>query len=193
MPEHNVFNTTSKTGFPGSPRPGDPAHPWTKESLNYHPLRKPMELPSFQTAIVRRAIDGDTIELTSRERVRLIGVNTPESTYKMETFGKEAKDFTEEKLTGKAIWLQRDVSEHDRYGRLLRYVWLELPWEQNLETEIRRKMFNAHLILNGYAELSTFPPDVLYYSYFRQFAREARRIKAGLWGFAMKNSTSLQI
>jgi micrococcal nuclease len=162
-------------------------------SYNHHPTRREGELPSFQSAIVRRAIDGDTIELSSRQRLRLIGVNTPESTYKMETYGTEAKDYTEEKLGGRSIWLQRDVSQYDRYGRMLRYVWLELPGEQNLEAEIRTKMFNAHLILDGYAELSTFPPDVLYSSYFRQFVREAQRNKAGLWGFAMKDSTSLQI
>ncbi|WP_052948647.1 thermonuclease family protein [Mesobacillus campisalis] len=191
MPAHSGFNTTATTDLPGNPRSGE--HPWTKNSLNDHPLRKPIELPSFQTATVRRAIDGDTIELTSRKRVRLIGINTPESTYKMETFGQEAKDFTEEKLGGRAIWLQRDVSEYDRYGRLLRYVWLELPWEQNLEYQIRTKMFNAHLILNGYAELSAFPPDVLYSFYFRQFAWEARRNKVGLWGFGGRGSTYLQI
>jgi len=89
----------------------------------YEHYRIQRGIPSVQTAIVHRAIDGDTIELTNRRRVRLIGINTPESTYKIERYGIEAKSYTEKKLAGRTVWLEKDVSEYDRYGRLLRIVW----------------------------------------------------------------------
>jgi micrococcal nuclease len=184
MPNENDFITNAKTSFPISPT----HHIEYFTEQDCEPVPRSSKQP-FQGVYVRRAIDGDTIELANRKRVRLIGINTPESTYKIETYGKEARDYTEEKLAGRAIWLQRDVSQYDRYGRLLRYVWLEVPWDQNMEAETRIKMFNAHLILYGYAELSTFPPDVAYSSYFRQFAQEARRNKAGLWKFEGKDNT----
>lgn len=72
-------------------------------------------------------------------RVQLIGVNTPESTTRHEPYGKEAKQDAKEKLTGRQVWLQKDVSETDRYGRLLRLVWLEIPSDLMDKGEIRKK------------------------------------------------------
>lgn len=166
----------------------DSAEPRNKDKNDQLVEEGSMEVSSFQSAIVLHAIDGDTIELTNRQRVRLIGINTPESTYKIEVYGKEARNYTNEKLAGRAVWLQKDLSERDRYGRLLRIVWLEQP-ENYFESEIRLKMFNADLILKGYAEPSTFPPDVKFSPFFRQFAREARSQKVGLWRFAGKGTT----
>jgi micrococcal nuclease len=162
---------------------------WNKDKKDQPMEQGPAEFSSFQTAIVQRVIDGDTIELTTRQRVRLIGINTPESTYKIETYGKEARNYTEERLAGRTIWLQKEISDIDRYGRLLRIVWLEQPVDDQEETEIRLKMFNAELILKGYAEPSTFPPDVKYSHHFRQFAREARGRKIGLWRFGGNGTT----
>ena len=62
--------------------------------------------------------------------------------------------------------MQKDVSDRDRYSRYLRIVWLEVPSNDMDENEIRTKMFNAYLVLNGYAEPSTFIPDVKYRAYF---------------------------
>ena len=166
----------------------DSAEPRNKDKNDQLVEEGSMEVSSFQSAIVLHAIDGDTIELTNRQRVRLIGINTPESTYKIEVYGKEARNYTNEKLAGRAVWLQKDLSERDRYGRLLRIVWLEQP-ENYFESEIRLKMFNADLILKGYAEPSTFPPDVKFSPFFRQFAREARSQKVGLWRFGGKGTT----
>ena len=166
----------------------DSAEPRNKDKNDQLVEEGSMEVSSFQSAIVLHAIDGDTIELTNRQRVRLIGINTPESTYKIEEYGKEARNYTEEQLVGRTVWLQKDLSERDRYGRLLRIVWLEQP-ENYFESEIRLKMFNADLILKGYAEPSTFPPDVKFSPFFRQFAREARSQKVGLWRFGGKGTT----
>ena len=129
---------------------------------------------NLEAVTVERVVDGDTFKLTDGRRVRLIGINTPESTKRMEEYGKEASQYTTSKLTGKQIWIQKDISETDRYDRLLRIVWLSIPTNDMDESEIRGKMLNADLVLNGYAEPSTFPPDVKYSDYFIKFAREAR-------------------
>jgi micrococcal nuclease len=144
---------------------------------------------SLEAATVARVVDGDTFELTDGRKVRLIGVNTPESTTRTEDYGKEASQYTTSKLEGKKIYLQKDVSETDRYGRLLRIVWLQIPTNDMNESEIRTKMFNADLVLNGYAEPSTYPPDVKYSDYFVKFAREAREKNMGLWAFGEYGTT----
>ena len=93
------------------------------------------------------------------------------------------------KLNGKQVWIQKDFSETDRYDRLLRIVWLAIPSDDMDETEVRTKMFNADLVINGYAEPSTFPPDVKYSEYFIKFAREARDHNTGLWAYGEKGTT----
>lgn len=143
----------------------------------------------LELVTVSRVIDGDTIELSDGRKVRLIGVNTPESTTRTEPYGKEASDYTRKKLEGKQVYLQRDVSETDRYGRYLRLVWLDVPGDLDSENEIRAKMFNADLVINGYAEPATYPPDIRYAEYFRKFAREARDQGIGLWAYGEEGTT----
>ncbi|ULT58670.1 thermonuclease family protein [Neobacillus drentensis] len=138
---------------------------------------------------VGRVVDGDTFVTSDGRKVRLIGVNTPESTTRHEQYGKEASNYTVSKLNGKQIWMQKDVSETDRYGRLLRIIWFGVPTNDQDEKEIRSKMFNADLVLNGYAEPSTYPPDVKYSDYFVKFAREAREANKGLWAFGSQGTT----
>lgn len=140
-------------------------------------------------ATVTRVVDGDTFELSDGSKVRLIGVNTPESTARTEPYGKEASEYTKSRLEGKQVWLQKDVSETDRYGRLLRIVWLDIPKNDMDENEIRTKMFNAELVINGYAEPATYPPDVKYSEFFRKFAREAREKEVGLWAYGPEGTT----
>ncbi len=75
---------------------------------------------------VRRVIDGDTFVLYSGEKVRLIGVDTPETKHPqkpIQHFGKEASEFTRRMIEGKAILLEYDGKRSDRYGRLLAYVY----------------------------------------------------------------------
>lgn len=142
----------------------------------------------FIKANVTRVIDGDTILVSfddgKEARVRLIGVNTPETVHpnkEVEFYGKEASDFTKTKLLNKSIYLEKDISETDVYGRLLRYVWLYKPLEID-EISIRNHMFNAILILEGYGQVSTYPPDVKYIDYFKNFQEQALKLKRGLWG-----------
>lgn len=144
---------------------------------------------NLEAVMVERVVDGDTIKLNDGRKVRLVGINTPESTTRTEEFGKEASNYTKSKLEGKRIWMQKDISETDRYGRLLRIIWLTAPTDLMNENEIRKKMFNADLVLNGYAEPSTYPPDVKYSEFFIQFAREARKNKTGLWAYGDYGTT----
>lgn len=140
-------------------------------------------------ATISRVVDGDTVQLSDGSKVRLVGVNTPESTTRTEEYGKEASNYTKSKLEGKQVWLQKDVSETDRYQRLLRIVWLDIPTDDMDDQEIRTKMFNADLVINGYAEPSTYPPDVKYSEYFVKYAREAREANKGLWAFGENGTT----
>ena len=80
----------------------------------------------LELVTVGRVVDGDTIETSDGRKVRLIGVNTPESTTRTEEYGKEASNYTKSKLEGKQVWLQKDVSNTDRYSRYLRIIWLEI-------------------------------------------------------------------
>jgi len=124
-----------------------------------------------ETAVVETVVDGDTLETSSGDKVRLIGVDTPEVYGGIEYFGKEASSFSKQALTGKRVLMFRDVSETDRYSRLLRYVFIEG------ETV----MFNETLLAEGYASAVTFPPDVALADRFMKIAREAREHDKGLW------------
>lgn len=118
---------------------------------------------------VTRIIDGDTFEIEGGQRVRLIGIDTPELSGAVECFAREAYDKAVELLEGKNVRLEKDVSETDRYGRLLRYVYLG-------DTFINRQ-----LVLEGYANASSYPPDIKHQDEFRTAEEEARRENRGLW------------
>lgn len=137
-----------------------------------------------EKAVVTKPVDGDTIyvklENGSETKVRFIGVNTPESTTKHEQYGEEAGNYTKSQLLGKTVYLEKDAGDTDKYGRLLRYVWLEQPAEIN-EDQIKTKMFNAILASNGYAEQMTIAPNVKYADYFKKFCADARENNKGLW------------
>lgn len=126
-----------------------------------------------ETAVVKKAVDGDTIvvEMNGREyRVRYIGVDTPESTTKQECYGKEAARFNAKLVEGQTVRFERDVNETDRFGRLLRYVYLA-----------NGEMVNEVLVREGYALARSFPPDVKYQDRFREAEREAKQRRRGLW------------
>lgn len=140
---------------------------------------------NFEKAKVVRVVDGDTIVVDrgrGKEKVRFILVNTPETVHPkkgVEFYGKEASNFTKKQLSGKTIYLEKDVSEYDRYGRLLRYIWLDIPVNKG---EVRTKCFNAILLANGFAQVSTFPPDIKYQKEFMAIQNEAMKKEIGLWG-----------
>lgn len=136
----------------------------------------------FESATLVRVVDGDTIivEIDNEEyKVRMIGIDTPESvaseeylhkTGKENTIeGKNASDYTNSLLeTGQTIYLQKDISETDKYDRLLRYVWLDLPENINNTDEICSYMVNAILVENGYAIPVSYEPDTYYKDTFEE-------------------------
>lgn len=124
----------------------------------------------FEPASVVRVVDGDTLIIDrgrGDERLRLIGIDAPESVHpdavRNTAEGKTASEHLKETLPkGSVVWLQRDVSDTDRYGRLLRYVWLEKPDDTGSFSEVSDKMLNAALVAEGYAEPKDYPPDTMY-------------------------------
>lgn len=153
------------------------------------------DTPTVRTsaAQVISITDGDTIRVRlqsgQEERVRFIGVDTPESTTRIEPFGKEAAAFTKRHLEGKTVHLELDVSERDRFGRLLAYVWLEPPTGDSV-TEVRAKMFNARLLLEGFARIMTISPNVKHSEMFVALEREARNANRGLWATTAPPTTA---
>lgn len=150
-------------------------------------------VPKTTQGTVTRVVDGDTAVITlsggASEKVRFIGINTPESTTRHEPYGEEASAYTKRVLTGRTVYLETDVELRDKYGRLLAYIWLEKPVAET-DAEIRTKMFNARLLLDGFAEQATYPPNVKYVDFFAVYAREAREAERGLWSPSVGSGTS---
>ena len=128
-------------------------------------------------AVVRvtKVTDGDTVHvayLGSDERVRLIGVNTPEVDWyggEAQCYGAEAGLYARRRLSGARIRLVVDVERRDRYGRLLAYVYLG------------RELFNLTLVRLGYARPDPVPPDTRLAAVFQRAEDTARNAGAGLW------------
>src|SRR3989338_7374568 len=105
--------------------------PLSLNTLTISPSPSPITVTTqphaTSSARVKFVVDGDTIELENGQRVRYIGIDTPELHHPLkpvQCFGKEAKDENEKLVLGKEIILKKDVSETDRYGRLLRYIFV---------------------------------------------------------------------
>lgn len=125
--------------------------------------------------VVVRVVDGDTIHVRVGDRVekvRYIGVNTPElhhPTKGEEPGGREAAAVNRGLTSGQRVRLELDVAPRDRYGRLLAYVW------------VGETMVNAELVRRGYAQVMTVPPNVRHQALFIKLQREAREAGRGLW------------
>ena len=131
---------------------------------------------------VIKVIDGDTIQIEGGKTVRYIGIDTPETSdprKEIQCFGQEAAHKNKELVEGYFVRLQKDVSETDRYGRLLRYVYVD-----NI-------FVNEYLVREGYAKAATFPPDVKYREVFQRAQQEAQERKNGLWMSCVDNSNNL--
>ena len=120
-------------------------------------------------AKVTQVIDGDTVIVQGGYHVRYIGIDTPEID---EPFYQEAKDLNRELVDGKEIRLEKDVTDKDKYDRLLRYVYVD------------NVFVNAELVRQGYAYVypeSQFP-DIKYYDLLKEAEMEAREAERGIWG-----------
>ena len=135
----------------------------------------PTPRPGHVTATVVDIVDGDTIKVEidgQPHTVRYIGINAPEISSPgsgSEAFGPEASAKNKELVGGRVVELEKDVSETDKYGRLLRYVWMG------------DVMVNSEMVRLGYAQVSTHPPDVKYQERLLRLQHEARADCRGLW------------
>ena len=140
----------------------------------------------YEDILVRRAVDGDTLVLESGERIRLIGIDTPETHTSNRLYwqaqrrktdiqtimalGRKAYGFTRNLVEAKRVRLEFDIEKYDKYGRLLCYVYLK-----------DGTFVNAKIVQEGYASLLTIPPNVKYVDLFRKLYQEARENNRGLW------------
>src|SRR3989339_1183298 len=131
--------------------------------------------PSSELVKVVRVVDGDTInvEINGKvEPVRYIGIDTPETVdprKPVQCFGVEASKKNKELVEGKLVRLEKDITDLDKYKRLLRYVWLD---------DI---LINLELVKQGFAYSYSYPPDIKYQEQFVKAQQEAREAKRGLW------------
>ena len=140
----------------------------------------------YTNILVTRAVDGDTLVLENKERVRFIGIDTPEmhesnklfrdaqrsgqDVKTIQALGRRAYEFTKNLVEGKRVSLEFDVEKHDKYGRLLAYVYLK-----------DGTFVNAEIVKQGFASLMTIPPNVKYADLFKELYQEARETRSGLW------------
>lgn len=117
---------------------------------------------------VVRVIDGDTVELNDGRRVRYLGIDTPEMNGK-DCFAADSKTANERLVLGKTVQLERDMTETDRFGRLLRYVY------------VGDRMVNLALVADGFAYALRYPPDVRYAQTLAAAMVAAQTARRGLW------------
>ncbi|MDD7510992.1 MAG: thermonuclease family protein [Peptostreptococcaceae bacterium] len=134
-------------------------------------------LESRDSCRVTRIVDGDTVIVNrsgKETRVRLIGIDTPESVSPQEERnvpqGKMAAEYTEESLLNKEVTLEYDKEAEDKYGRTLAYIY------------VNGEMFNKELLKKGYARVINTYPNVKYEDEFKELQKEARNSRAGFWG-----------
>jgi len=150
--------TLSSPASPGSPR----AKAWARRRT-----------PRAGSARVVAVLDGDTILIDSGEKVRYVGINTPESRHPEklpEYCGREAFEVNRRLVSGKAVRLEYDRRRRDRYGRLLAYVYVDSVF------------VNAELVRLGYAQVSTYKENQRYHREFQRLQQEAIAARRGLWG-----------
>jgi len=151
--------------------------------INSEESSRPQQTPiplgvSRERVRVVKVVDGDTVKLEDGRVIRYIGIDTPETVHPskpIQCYGKEASYKNRELVEGKEIELEKDVSEVDKYGRSLRYIW------------IGDIFVNEYLVREGFAQSSSYPPDVKYQDGFVEAQRLAREEGKGLWGSVCAN------
>src|SRR3989344_1877230 len=124
--------------------------------------------------LITKVVDGDTVEIEGGARVRLIGIDTPETVdprKPVQCFGLQASDYTKSLLAGVAVKLEKDIEDKHKYNRLLRYIYLA-----------DGTFINLKLVADGYASAYPYPPNIAHAVEFREAQANARESKLGLWG-----------
>lgn len=150
-----LFMSILSTGWSGCVKSSDPS------------------LDGMEMVLVKRVVDGDTFITDDNRRVRLIGIDAPESVKPdtpPEPFGVEASAYLEELIEGEIIYMEKDISETDPYNRLLRYIYLE-----------DGTFVNELMVEEGYATHVVFQPDVAYRELLWQAQERAKMEERGVW------------
>jgi len=133
----------------------------------------PPPVPQAGDVRVRRVVDGDTLLMENGDRVRLIGVDTPETKrpdFPVEVFGPEASEFTRQRVEGKLVRLELDKERTDQYGRVLAYVY------------VGNSLLNEEILRAGLGRsLTQFPYSPVMKRRFREAEAEAQRAGRGIW------------
>lgn len=154
------------------PRATLTSHPSPTPTLTQEATRTPTSIADRvgEIALVTRVLDGDTIEVQMEDDiflVRYIGIDSPEAG---QPLGQEASEFNRQLVEGKKVILEKDVSDTDRYDRLLRYVYLP-----------DGTFVNAALIAAGFARAVAYPPDTRFQDYLSRVEEQARASQLGMW------------
>ena len=144
---------------------------------------------ALEEASVLEIVDGDTlrVEIAGKaQTVRLIGINTPEASSadekKNTPEGRRAADRLAAIVgIGSTVYLQKDTSNVDKDGNLLRFVWSAKPNSFTDVSEIKAKMLNGRMLTDGYAMAHKFKPDDAYFNIFRALQLDAYHAERGLW------------
>lgn len=138
------------------------------------PVEEKLIPDNFEKTQVIRVIDGDTIIVSGDRRIRLIGIDTPETVHpekEAEPYGEESSAFAKKILEGKTVYLEKDQSDRDQFDRLLRYVYLE-----------DGTFFNLIMVERGYAQTMRTEPNIKHADLLQQAQLIAKQERKGLWG-----------
>ncbi len=181
--EEQVESESNSDGIPKSESSseGIPDENLVTDALEFIATMERVELPeNGEWATCVRVMDGDTIEIEfedqpgATDKVRYIGVDTPETVHPerdVDPWGPEASAVNKALVENKRVWLATDMSNRDRYDRLLRYVYTEDGLFVNLA-----------LVACGLATVTTYPPDVAHVDEYIRAQEDAREAGRGLWG-----------
>lgn len=145
-------------------------------------LRRDVLYALPEQAIINRVIDGDTVDATVlgvKTRIRLLGIDTPETVHprkEIEQFGKEASDFTRLSLEWKNVWLTYDHEPIDHYWRRLAYIWLC----DGVFSELACRLFNARIVSEGFGRMER-RFQFRFYDDFIKLEKEAKESKTRIW------------
>lgn len=139
-----------------------------------------------------RTVDGDTIIVEDasgdQQRVRMIGIDTPESVAKEEErnneYGVMASDYTKQLFSdADTVYLEYDIDDDDQYDRTLAYIWLQDVEDTFDETNIEKYMANAIIVKEGYGVAKRYEPTVAHDDKLQKLMNEARDDNTGLWQY----------
>lgn len=157
-------------------------------SVDYY--NKTVANPTFEKVKITKVVDGDTFYV-GPDKVRVIGINTPECGEEREELGEEAKMRAEELILNKIVYLKSGQELVDKYGRNLRYVFLINPKKaKNVDEKmIRENTLEGILLKEGLARCYFFKPNNDYEETFRKIEKEARESKIGMWKISTEGTT----